>query len=363
MSDRHFIDVFKPVIYPEAIERAVSTLQSGWVGVGPQIAEFERRFSAFTGARYCVAVNCGTSAIHLALELLELPVGSKVLVSDISHIGVLRAIQMAGLEPLFADVEPTTGNILVDSVNEKVNESAAILCTHVAGYPCDLDGLRGIARKRDLPLIEDCSHAIGSSYRGRQIGDGVLCCFSLSFPKAITGVEGGVLVTNNKEYAEKARTLRNLGMFDGVKFSDSFRVKVSRKGFRYNWNDLMASIAIMQMDNCEKDNKRREFIAYRYVEGLRDIDGIYMPSYYSDRMSSYFFMPLFFERRDSLVNKLRAHGIGTRIYFPSLSRVLGSDDHLPGSSWYDEHELTLPINVSMSYDDQEQVISVVREGW
>lgn len=363
MPDRNFIDVFRPVISQDAIAQAVSTLQSGWVGVGPQIVEFERQFSRFTGAPECVAVNSGTSAIHLALEVLELPRGSKVLLSDISHIGAIRAIQLAGHEPVFADVERTTGNISLDSVEEKVDQADAILCTHLAGYPCDLAGLRRHAQGRSIPLIEDCSHAIGSSYRGRRIGDGVLCCFSLSFPKAITGVEGGALVTSCQEYAEKARTLRNLGMPDGTRYSDTSRIRVSKTGFRYNWNDLMASIAIKQMGSCENDNKRRERIANRYIEELEGLDGVSLPDYSSHRKSSYFFLPLFFDRRDALVGRLLSRGIGTRVYFQSCSDIFGSNERLPGSRWYGEHELTLPINVFMSDEDQDRIISVIREGW
>jgi UDP-4-amino-4-deoxy-L-arabinose-oxoglutarate aminotransferase len=240
----------------------------------------------------------------------------------------------------------------------------AIACTHIGGYPCDLDGFRELAQSEGIPLVEDCAHAIGAEYRGNRIGDGTLCCFSFGFPKAITGVEGGAVLTDKYEYAEKIRALRNLGMKDNVKFTEASVVPVIEEpGYRYIWNDVMASIALKQMDHFEADNRRRAAIAKRYEAALGDVPGVFLPRYEGDRTSSYFFIPLFFERRDDLSKKLDALGIRSKIYFRGYSEYCGNGMCFPNAAWYGGHELTLPINLHMSDEDQERVISAVREGW
>jgi dTDP-4-amino-4,6-dideoxygalactose transaminase len=125
----------------------------------------------------------------------------------------------------------------------------------------------------------------------------------------------------------------------------------------------MASIALKQMDHFEADNRRRAEIAKRYREALADIPGAYLPSYEEDRKTSCFFIPLFFERRDDLSRKLDARGIRSKIYFRGYSEYHGDGTRFPDAAWYGLHELTLPINVHMSDEDQERIISVLREGW
>jgi dTDP-4-amino-4,6-dideoxygalactose transaminase len=366
MGQHDWIDVFRPLIYEDSIEEAVRTLRSGWIGMGPKVRRFEERFSRYAGARYCAAVNTGTSALHLAIECLGLPRGSRILTSGISHIATVNAIHYSGHVPVFADVERTTGNISADSVEEMMGDGIkAILCTHIAGYPCDMDRLSRIANEHSVPVVEDCSHAIGSTFKGKKVGSGTLCCFSFSHPKAITGVEGGAVLTSDPAYAERIRALRNFGMADGLKFTEvSYDPQIGDIGYRYNWNDVMASIALGQMDHFESDNARRRQIAGRYLEELGGLDGVSVPGYAGDRTSSYFFLPLFFERRDGLAKKLAESGIGSKIYFRRYAMSSGSGDKsLPAAEWYGSHELTLPINAHIGDADVGRVISVIKGGW
>jgi dTDP-4-amino-4,6-dideoxygalactose transaminase len=288
-----------------------------------------------------------------------------VLTGEISHLATITAILNAGYTPVFTDVERCTGNISVESARASMaGDIRAIACTHIGGYPCDLGGLRELAGAQGIPLVEDCSHAIGAEYRGNRIGDGTLCCFSFGFPKAITGVEGGAVLTGEREYAEKIRALRNLGMREDVKFTEASMVPVIEEpGYRYIWNDVMASIALKQMDHLEADNRRRATIAKRYMDALEDMPGVYLPSYGEDRVSSFFFIPLFFKRRDDLARRLETLGIRTKIYFRGYSEYYGDGTRFPNATWYGGHELTLPINVHMSVEDQDRIIVALGEGW
>lgn len=360
MTTDKVIEVFRPVIYEDSIQAAAETLRSGWIGMGPRVKEFEEKFSSCSGARQCIAVNNGTSALHLAFKSLGLPAGSKVLVSDISYLSMVSTILQSGYVPVFADVESHTGNISVESAREKISENIkAIACTHIGGYPCDLAGLRELAASKGIPLVEDCAHAIGAAYRGKRLGDGTLCCYSFSFPKAITGIEGGAVLTSVDEYADNMRALRNLGLRDEA----SEPPMLAEPGYRYNWNDVMASIALKQMGHFEADNRRRAAIARRYAEGLENVPGIQLPYYESDRSSSYFFFPIFFDRRDALSKKLDDAGIRTKVYFRGFSEHYRGGAGLPNAGWYGAHELTLPLNMYMDDDDVERVISVIKEGW
>lgn len=364
-----FIEVFRPVIYEDSIEAAVDTLRSGWIGAGPKIQEFEKKFSNYIGAKYCVAVNSGTSAIHLALKCLNLPEKSKILTSPINYISVIHTILYDKNIPKFSNIEKRTGNMSVESLKKKLtNDTRAILCVHIGGYPCDIDEIKELADNRNIPLIEDCANAIGSIYKGKIIGNGSLCCFSFSFPKAITGIEGGAIVTSQQEYAEKARILRSLGA-ENEKKPNKLIIKsphIEELGYRYYWNDVMASIAIKQLDHLEQDNQRRKLIAEKYLTELSNNNEVHLPDYKSNRVSSYFFLPIFFENRNRLAKKLYNHKIRSKIYFQRCDNCYNySNKHekLPNTDWYSKHELTLPINVSITDEEIDYIIKTVRKGW
>jgi UDP-4-amino-4-deoxy-L-arabinose-oxoglutarate aminotransferase len=364
MNDKKPIEVFKPVIYEDSIAEVIKILRSGWIGAGPVVTEFEERFSHFIGSKYCVSVSSGSAALHIAMKSLGLPANSKVMVSAINHISTINAILYENCIPVFADVEPRTGNLSVEGARKMLTDDVkAIVCTHMGGYPCDLDGLRDLAHGHGIPLVEDCAHAIGASYKGDLIGKGDICCFSFSFPKAITGIEGGSILTDSDEYAESARALGNLGMGRGEKYSESTGAP-PRVGLRYSWNDVMASIALKQLGHTENDNRRRKWIAEKYLKELGEVEGVYLPEYKKNRASSYFFVPIFFERRDVLANRLIELGIRTRVYFRYYYSIYGmSTGNLPNAEWYGRHELTLPLNISLGNEELDYIISTIKEGW
>jgi len=365
MRAKRLIEVFRPVIYEDSINEAVKTLRSGWIGAGPRVKEFEERFSRYVGSKYCVAVNSGTSALHIALRCLNLPKKGEIVTTPITYVSTIHTIIYERCIPRLADVERETGNISVEGIKEKLtDDTKAILCVHLGGYPCDLDKLRDLASTYGIPLIEDCAHAIGSSYKGESIGTGTLCCFSFSFPKPVTGVEGGAIVTSEPEYAERARILRNLGIKNEKERAVDRQLHIKEVGFRYNWNDVMASIALKQLDHLELDNRRRKQIAERYLSELSDTKSAYLPRYKSDRNSSYFFVPLFFDRRDDLARKLYRRGIRSKVYFRRLDAYYDcNSERLPNADWYGRHELTLPINVCITDEEIDYILKTIRSGW
>src|SRR3954465_12890153 len=167
------IPLFRPAIAAEAIEAAAEVLSSGWIGSGTAVERFELEFGALVGAEHCVAVSSGTAALHLALRVLDLPPGSKVVTTPLTWVSTHHAILYERCVPVLADIDATTGNIDPSSVADRLGERpGAILAVHYGGYPCDVDELGALARNAGAAMIEDCAHAVGASYRGRPVGSG-----------------------------------------------------------------------------------------------------------------------------------------------------------------------------------------------
>src|SRR5262245_52045756 len=154
------IPLFRPKIYPEAIEAVCEVLRSGWLGLGPKTQAFEKAFAEYLGIPYCVGLNSCTSALHLGLHLLNLPAGSEVITTPLTFVSTNHAILYEGCKPVFADVESDTGNLDVTSVAQRLTErTGAIMLMHYGGYPCDLDAFYTLSHERQIPIVEDCAHA------------------------------------------------------------------------------------------------------------------------------------------------------------------------------------------------------------
>lgn len=198
------IPVYKPKLRTEEILNEMrTTLDSGWVGLGPKVGQFERGIESFLGTKHAIALNSCTSALHLAVKTLPKTSGTKVITTPITFVSTNHAILYENLIPVFADVEPLTGNMDPNSVEDAIKEHGAdsikgILLVHLGGYPVDLDAFRALSAKYDIPLIEDCAHAFGSRYKGKKIGDSEnVCCWSFQAVKNMPVGDGGAITTNS----------------------------------------------------------------------------------------------------------------------------------------------------------------------
>jgi perosamine synthetase len=203
------IPLFRPVVSEEAIKSVVEVLRSGWLGLGPRTEAFERNFADYIGVPYCAGLNSCTAALHLGLSLLDLKPGSEVITTALTFISTNHAILYNGLKPVFADVQPETGNLDVKSVSQMISEkTGAIMLMHYGGYPCDLDDFYDLSRKYNIPIIEDCAHACGATYKGKRIGShGNIHAFSFHAVKNLTAGDGGALtVKSEKHYLRLKKT-------------------------------------------------------------------------------------------------------------------------------------------------------------
>ncbi len=369
--DSERIPLFRPLIEPEALTAVEETFESGWLGLGPRCEEFERAFADYVGVPYCVGTSSCSAAIQLALRSLDLPPDSEVITTALTFVASNQILLQERLRPIFADVDPTTGNLDPASVAERMSDKTrALLLVHYGGYPCDLDELYRLAHEREIPVIEDCAHACGAVYRGRRIGShGQLHAFSFHAIKNLPMGEGGALTLGDGECDRRLRRLRWFGIEtdSSKRFSaDGYRwdYSVSELGYKNYLDDLHASIGLVQLGALDAGNARRAEIAARYRSRLTGVAGIELLREESDRRSSYHLMCILADNRDELIRHLSEHGVDTGVHYrPSYYYPIFDGEQLPGVESFWRRAVSLPMHLRLTDEQIERVIDAIAEGW
>jgi len=263
-----------PAIEQAEIDEVVATLQGGWLGTGPRTAEFERRVAAYKGAAHGIGVNSCTAALHLSLVAAGIGHGDEVITTPMTFCATVNAIIHSGATPVLADIDPATLNIDPTDIERRVSErTKAIIPVHFAGRACEMDHIMAIAERGDITIIEDCAHAIETEYRGRKAGTfGKLGCLSFYVTKNIVTGEGGMVITDDDELADRLKVLSLHGISADAwqRFGrDSYRhYEVVEAGFKYNMMDLQAAIGLHQFDRLDTYWAIRDRYWSRYVREL-----------------------------------------------------------------------------------------------
>ncbi|MCB1703554.1 MAG: DegT/DnrJ/EryC1/StrS family aminotransferase [Halioglobus sp.] len=352
----------------DGVEAAViEVLRSGWPGPGPLADRFEGAFADYCGGVHPVAVNSCTAALHLAVRLLDLEPGAEVITTPVTFVGANEVILYEGLTPVFADIEPDTGNICVQAIERCVTaRTGALMVMHYSGYPCDLDAVYALAARYDLPVIEDCAHAAGASYKSRRIGSHAgLQAFSFQATKNLSAIDGGLLFTRSAEEAERARCLRWMGIdsstYTRTRHPASSNVySVRELGYRYAMSDLNAAIALAQLPHLDEGNAIRASIAARYSDAFSSTPAVRTLARANDRASSHHLYAILCERRDELAAALRARGIVTGTHYPGNHRypIFNSAD-VPEADRFSAQVLTLPMHPGLGESEVNRVIDAV----
>ena len=365
------IPLFKPYIRKEAADAVAEVLQSGWLSLGPRTLAFEKAFAQYTGARYCVGTNSCTSALHLALHILDLTTGKEVITTPITYVSTNMVILYERLKPVFADIEPDTGNLNPKSVRKKITEqTGAILLVHYGGYPCDLDRFYSLSEEMQIPIIEDCSHGCGASYKGVKLGSqSTLQTFSFQAAKNLPMGDGGALTLNSRSDYDRLITLRRLGVrqesFQKIRYKSlRWLYDVSEVGYKYHMNDIEAAIGLVQLKYLEEDNAARERIAGRYRRSLSGIPGIHFLNHARDRRSSHHLFCILAEERDRLAEKLRSEGVEVNVHFRrnDLYPIFEASD-LPNAERFWRQVLSLPMHVMLKDEEITMICDTIRAGW
>lgn len=369
------IQVFKPVLDTEAIIPEIrKALESGWIGLGPKVKEFEEAIidhmirDGDDEELYCCAFNSCTAALHLAVKSLNLPPNSLIATTPITFVSTNHAILYEGHIPVFCDVEPRTGNISADSILWAIKEYkiAAIMVVHIGGYSCDMKRINQIAADAGIPVIEDCAHAFGAWYNDDyMVGDSDnICCFSFHAVKNLPVGEGGAIVSRNKNLIDWCKKQRWLGIDkDTVSRSQNgyvWEYEVEDVGFKYHMSDIAAIIGLEQLKSIITDNVIRRGIAERYRDEMFSL--VSMPQYIDDRQSSYHFYPMFFENRDEAYRKYKENGIYCGMHYKMNTRYKPYENcprmDLSGAEEYERTELTLPLHLGLTSEDIDFITSI-----
>ena len=363
------IPVFKPSMGRAEADAVAAVMASGWIGLGPKTAEFERAFAGYVGAPHCVGLNSGTAALDLAMILAGVGPGDEVIVPTITFVATAHAVLHRGAKVIFADVDPGTLNISFDDVAAKLTpRTKAVVPVHYAGRPVDVRALKKLVGER-VAVIEDCAHAAGASYYGRRVGaEGNLSCFSFHAVKNLATGDGGALVTSDRALADRAKRLRWLGI-DRDTWTRTeenrqywWRYNVTELGYKCHMNDLTAAIGLVQLEKLDAMNARRREIVRMYNEQLAGV--VETPPDDTDEFrSAWHIYCIRADRRDDLAVHLQRHGVSTGVhYFPIhlYENCYGPQSPLPVAERGIKRMMSLPIFPDLADDQVTHICETIR---
>lgn len=367
------IPLFSVSMSPVVGKEVEKVLMSGYIGEGEKVKQFEKELQDYIGNEYIVAVNSGTSALHLALRLANVS-GGKVISTPMTCSATNFPILANNADIVWADVDPETGNISPDSIEECLYENSdvrAIMVVHWGGYPCDLDYINIMASNNGIPVIEDGAHAFGSEYRGMKVGNhSNFVMFSFQAIKHLTTVDGGALCFSRKEDYEKAKLLRWFGIDRENKGSgcDSLRCEedIFDFGYKFHMNDVSATVGLCNMKIVEDVINKHRSHANFYDEVLSDFSGIKLLKRDRDRSSSFWLYTMRVERRDDFIQAMKDRGIMT-------SKVHARNDFysctvkykrpLPNLDLFYSEMVSIPVGAHLEQHDLNCIVNSIQEGW
>jgi dTDP-4-amino-4,6-dideoxygalactose transaminase len=370
-----------PQIGEEEIAEVVACLRSGWLGTGPRVARFEADFAAYQGATAArvAAVNSCTAALHVGMIAAGLAPGSEVITTPLTFCATVNAIVHAGLTPVLADVDAATQNIDPDAIEAAItSRTRAIVPVHFAGRPCAMDAIMAIARRHDLRVIEDCAHAIETSYHGRKAGTfGDFGCFSFYVTKNVVTGEGGMILGRDAEQVARARVLALHGLSGDAwhRFGDAGykHYQVVEAGFKYNMMDIQAALGIHQLARVEANWERRRALWQRYQQAFADLP-IGLPAEpEADTRHAFHLYTVQVDAqrtgidRDAFLDAMNAARIGTGVHYLSLpeqpfyrQRFGWTPQQWPNAMRLGRQTVSLPLSPALTDADAERVIAAVR---
>jgi dTDP-4-amino-4,6-dideoxygalactose transaminase len=378
MTRKDFLVFGSPCIEEPEIEEVVASLRSGWIGTGPKAHKFEEMFKQYKGVDRAIAVNSCTAALHLSMLATGIEPKDEVLVPTMTFAATANAVIHAGGSPVFVDCVKETMNIDPAAIEAKITpRTRAIIPVHFAGRVCNMDIIMDIAQKNRLKVIEDCAHAIEAEYHGRGAGTfGDLGCFSFYVTKNIVTGEGGMVVTNNKDYAEKIQVLALHGMSRDAweRFSDVGykHYQVVYAGFKYNMMDLQAAIGIHQLPRIDRYWQRRQEIWNRYNEAFVDLP-VFLPAPVEpDTRHAFHLYTLLLDldnvglTRDQFLAELTNRNIGVGVHYialhlhPFYQKNYGyKRGDFPNAEWISDRTVSLPLSAKLTDEDVEDVVKAV----
>jgi dTDP-4-amino-4,6-dideoxygalactose transaminase len=377
-----FIPYCLPDITEKEIDEIISTLKSGWLAKGPKTIEFEKKFAEYVGAKYAIGMNSCTAALHIALIAAGVGPGDEVITTPMTFAASANTIIHTGATPVFVDIDPLTGCIDVNKIEEAITErTKAIVPVHYAGQACDLEKIYEIAEKYNLFVSEDAAHAIFTEYKGKRIGYQPKGAVSFSFyaTKNLATGEGGMLVTDDEEIASRARMLVTHGMsknaWNRYAKGGSWMYDIEEPGFKYNMFDLQAALGLVQLERLYDMQVKRSKIANIYNEAFQEINAIKLPLVhdYTTTHAWHLYIikivPEFLSiDRDRFIEILNERNVGTSVHFIPVhlmsayrNRYGFKEGDFPLTEKWFEDIISLPLYSSMDDGEVYYIVKVVQD--
>jgi perosamine synthetase len=364
--------LFKPFVSEAAIAASAEVLRSGWIGLGPRTARFEREFAAYIGCRYAVAVNSATSALHLAAVVSGIGPGDEVLTTPMTFLSTNAAIVYQGAVPVFVDIEPDTLNLDLAKAAALVGpRTKAIFAVHYGGNPLDEERLHAFAAQHGLAVIEDAAHACGATFRGRRIGSFGTTCFSFHAVKNLPLGDGGMVTTDDEALAARLQRLRWMGIdrstFERNAGAYQWEYEVDELGYKYHMNDIAAAIGCAHLPELDGWNRRRaDFVAiYREVLGGLPRERLTFLATTPGAVSAHHLCAVLVADRDRLSARLKERGIGVGVHYkpnhhyPPFRRFARTP--LPQCEAAYARQLSLPLHLHLDEAEVRLVATTLRD--
>ena len=374
-----FLVFGKPDIQDQEIDEVIACLKTGWIGTGPRVDSFESQFRRYKQTGNAVAMNSCTAGLHLSLLALGIGPGDEVITSPLTFCATVNSIIHVGATPVLADVCPLSMNIDPLEIESKITKKTkCVLPVHFAGRPCSMDSILEIVSENQLFLVEDCAHAIETEYHGKPVGTfGEFGCFSFYATKNVVTGEGGMVISDDDEKANRIKRLALHGLSKNAwkRFGDEGYQNyfVEELGFKYNMMDLQAALGIHQLKRVEKNWKRREQLWHHYNDMLASLPIILPVLPENDTRHAYHLYTILIDEkntglsRDNVVTKMHQEGVGIGIHYlsipehPYYQRTFGwKPDDFPNAMSIGRQTMSLPLSPRLSDLDVDYVIEAIQ---
>lgn len=373
------VRLFRPYLDEKDLESIKVAFDANWLGLGSRVAEFENAWTEKFKVSHSLGLNSATAALHLALEAFKFEEGKKVLVPSMTFSSTAMAVNYTRLQPVFVDCEPVNLTMDLEDLERKIDKDCvAIIPVHYGGSACDMDGIMALAKKHNLKVIEDCAHTQGGLYNGQILGTiGDIGCFSFEEKKGMTTGDGGMLVCEGQEIYDYLKPMRWVGIDkdtwkratdvdDLQDRSMHWFYEIRNLGFKYNMNNLAASLGLSQLDKLDEINRTKNAAIRKYIDHLSGIQGVEFLMDYSEKSwtGSYWLFGLRLKNRAEFINYLTDKGVSTGVHFTPLNEQ-PFWQHCEGATPY-SHEIypeivTLPLLPMMDLAEVDYVCNVISD--
>tara|TARA_Y100001936_G_scaffold38502_1_gene36699 strand:- start:1627 stop:2781 length:1155 start_codon:yes stop_codon:yes gene_type:complete len=352
------------------------TLSQSMLTLGPQLEKFETDFCRYSKSKYAIAVSNCTAALHLSLMALGIGKDDEVIIPDLTFVADANAVLACNAKPVVADINKENFFLSISNVKKNITKKTkAIIPVHIYGQVCNIEEILDLAKDNNLKIVEDCAHAVGTFHKSKHVGTiGNTGCFSFYPTKNITTAEGGMVITNSKEIAEKVRQLRSHGMTKSLKnrYSSEYPwiFDIVEPGYNYRLDEIRSALGVTQLKRIKKINELRKKASLYYHKNLQNIPGIILPDMVNDKSHSYHLYTIrvtkpFKFSRNQLYKKLKDNGIRTTVYWMpiheySAYRKFAKKSNIVNTTKIYDEILALPLFPNISKKHQDAVIKVIK---